>query len=465
MATKTKIYTGGNLMKKLMLICAPLSSRSGYGDHARDLFHSFHELDEFKIQVLDVRWGNCPRNALNPSNEKDKLILDAFLNENKLDRQPDVYVDIRIPNEFETYGKYNIGITAGIETDVITPEWVDGCNKMDLIIVPSEHSKHGIVNTIYDKIQNRPDGNQEKVGDHRVVTPVEVLFEGVDTDTYKQLKIDEIDNSFLTYIDDIVKEDFAFLTVGLWGGGGYGEDRKNIGKTIKIFYEAFANKKKKPALLLKTNGAGFSELDRADTLKKINNIKDNFPSDFDLPNVYLLHGDLTKTEMNYLYNHPKIKCLLSLTHGEGFGRPLLEATMVGLPVITTGWSGQLDFLNTECCNLLRGQLVKVPESAVWDKIITKDAQWFEVDDNMAYNVMNKVFTNYFDTKRAADKLKNINVENFSMGKMNDEMKNILERNLIEEKTIKLPNIKLPKLKKIGDVKSSGIKLPKLKTGV
>ena len=153
MATKTKIYTGGNLMKKLMLICAPLSSRSGYGDHARDLFHSFHELDEFKIQVLDVRWGNCPRNALNPSNEKDKLILDAFLKENKLDRQPDVYVDIRIPNEFETYGKYNIGITAGIETDIITPEWVDGCNKMDLIIVPSEHSKHGIVNTIYDKIQ------------------------------------------------------------------------------------------------------------------------------------------------------------------------------------------------------------------------------------------------------------------------------------------------------------------------
>ena len=197
-------------MEKLMLICAPVTSRSGYGDHARDLVLSFMKHDKYDIKIMDVNWGDTPRNALNENNPEDKKILDCILREN-LNKQPDIYVDIRIPNEFQQHGKFNIGITAGIETTGVSQVWLDGCNKMDLVIVPSEHSKNGFVKTIYDKMQDLPNGEKQKIGEMKLEKPIEVLFEGVDN-VFKPLKKEEIDINFLNDI----KEDFAFLFVGLW---------------------------------------------------------------------------------------------------------------------------------------------------------------------------------------------------------------------------------------------------------
>ena len=446
-------------MKKLMLICAPVTSRSGYGDHARDLVHSFIKHDKYDIKILDVRWGECPRNALNNNNKQDRLILSKILPEPKMDKQPDVYVDIRIPNEFQQWGKVNIGITAGIETTAVSDKWIDGCNKMDLIIVPSEHSKQGFASALYEKIQNLPDGKQEKIGELKLEKPIKVLFEGAD-DVYKPLKIDEINSEFSENINKKISEDFAFLFVGLWGKGNYGEDRKDISRMIKVFYESFANKKKQPALILKTNGATFSVLDKVDTLKKIENIKDKFPKDWKLPNVYLLHGDLSKEEMNCLYNHPKVKAMVSFTHGEGFGRPLLEATMTGLPVVVSGWSGQLDFLNRDKSLLLAGNFEKVPKSVVWNDIIVENSQWFTVDESSAYKAFNYVFENYFDVKRDAKSLMNINREKFTLDKMAEKLDNVVTPYI--DKVPTQVGLNLPKLKKVGNSEPPKIKLPKLK---
>ena len=143
-------------MKKLMLICAPVTSRSGYGSHARDLVWSFLEHNKYDIKIQDVGWGECPRNALDKNNDEDKKILDCFLTSQQLPKQPDIYVDIRIPNEFQTWGKFNIGITAGVETTAVSGKWIEDCNKMDLVIVPSEHSKQGFVSSVYDKMQKLP---------------------------------------------------------------------------------------------------------------------------------------------------------------------------------------------------------------------------------------------------------------------------------------------------------------------
>ena len=444
-------------MKKVMLICAPVSSRSGYGDHARDLVTSFIELKKYEIKILDVPWGECPRNALNHNNVNHKKILDNILIEPKLDKQPDVYVDIRIPNEFQTYGKVNIGITAGIETTAVSQAWLEGCNKMDLVIVPSEHSKKGFVEALYEKIQNLPNGQQQKVGELKLEKPMEVLFEGVDENVFKPL-----DNSSLDLVDDI-KEDFAFLHVGMWGKGGFGEDRKDISKLVKIFYESFANKKKQPALILKTNGATFSIIDREDCLSKIKQIKSKFPKDWNLPNVYLLHGSLSSDEMNKLYNHPKVKSFVSLTHGEGFGRPMLEASMVGLPVITSAWSGQIDFLSDENSLLLGGELVQVPKSQVWKDIIISESQWFNVNETQAYKAMNYCFENYDEVKDKALNLMKTNRNKFTLNKMTEKLDEIT-LSLID----KIPSqvqLKLPKLKKVEKTKNvepPKIKLPKLK---
>jgi len=432
-------------MKKLMLICAPVSSRSGYGDHARDLVRAFLKLDKFDIKIFDVPWGNTPRNALDKT--IDKEIIDRILLEPNVERQPDVFVDIRIPNEFQTYGKVNIGITAGIETTAVSNAWIEGCNKMDLIIVPSEHSKEGFVHALYEKIQQLPNGQQQKVGELKLQKPIETLFEGVDENVYKPTKETSLD-----LVDDI-KEDFCFLHVGLWGQGSYGEDRKDISKLIKVFYESFANKKDQPALILKTAGATFSILDREECLRKINEIKLMFPKDWKLPNVYLLHGALTTKQMNKLYNHPKVKSFVSLTHGEGFGRPLLEASMVGLPVIASSWSGQLDFLSTKNSILLGGKMGKVPQSQVWKDIIIPDAQWFYVDETQTYKALNYCFQNYNEVKEKALKLMKTNREKFTLDKMTlklDEIITPIIDKVPTEVGLKLPKIKLPKLKKVNN---------------
>tara|TARA_R100001129_G_scaffold116243_1_gene80256 strand:- start:924 stop:2267 length:1344 start_codon:yes stop_codon:yes gene_type:complete len=439
-------------MKKLMLICAPVTSRSGYGDHARDLVRAFIKHDKYDLNILDVPWGETPRDALDA--DLDKNIIDCLLKEPKVEKQPDVYVDIRIPNEFQTHGKINIGITAGIETNAVSNVWIEGCNKMDLTIVPSEHSKKGFVKALYEKLQQLPDGQKQKVGELKLEKPIETLFEGVDEDIFKP-----IDNSSLDLVDDI-KEDFCFLHVGLWGKGKFGEDRKDIAKTIKVFYESFANKKKQPALILKTAGATFSILDREECLRKINQVKSKFPSDWKLPNVYLLHGSLSTEEMNKLYNHPKIKALVTFTHGEGFGRPLLEATMVGLPVIASAWSGQMDFLSEEHSMLLSGELRKVPKSQVWKDIIIEDSKWFYVNEQNAYNALNFCFTNYDKIKESAINLMKINRKKFTLNKMSEELDKIVTPHLNKIST--QVGLKLPKLKKVNESKPQKIQLPKLK---
>jgi len=439
-------------MKKVMLICAPVSSRSGYGDHARDLVRSFINLGKFDVKILDVPWGECPRNALDI--ELDKNIIDCILPEPKMDKKPNVYVDIRIPNEFQTYGEVNIGITAGIETTTVSNNWIEGCNKMDLIITPSEHSKDGFVKALYEKMQQLPNGQQQKVGELKLEKPIEVLFEGVDENIFKPL-----DDSSLDLVDDI-KEDFAFLHVGLWGKGGFGEDRKDISKLVKLFYESFANKKEQPALILKTAGATFSILDREECLRKINEIKSMFPKDWNLPNVYLLHGSLSTEEMNKLYNHPKVKCFVSLTHGEGFGRPLLEASMCGLPVISSGWSGQMDFLSETDSMLLGGELVQVPKSQVWKDIVIPESQWFNVNEQQAYKAMNYCFTNYDEVKEKALNLMKINREKFTLDKMTEKLGKIITP--IVDKVPQQVGLQLPKLQKVSNSEPPKIKLPKLK---
>ena len=175
-------------------------------------------------------------------------------------------------------------------------------------------------------------------------------------------------------------------------------------------------------------------------------IKDRFPKDWKLPNVYLLHGELSNEEMNYLYNHPKVKAMVSFTHGEGYGRPLQEATMVGLPVMVSGWSGHLDFLNPDQSLLVPGELKQVPQSQVWKDIIIPEASWFNIDTNSAYKGFNMLFNDIDVYNRKAKSLMETNKEKFSMNKMTEKLDEI-----VSNYTSDLPQqveLQLPRLKKI-----------------
>ena len=270
-------------------MCAPFNTRSGYGDHARSIFYSIVDREDIDIKCIDVKWGNTPRNHLRPEVPRHKKLLDRIIKPETIQQQPDVYIDIRIPNEFATPGKFNIGITAGVETDVVSGEFIQGCNQMDLNIVPSTFTAATFHRCKYDQMKDMPDGSKQKTGQLSLQKPMTVLFEGVDTDVYRPMDKYQIKGDFVDELDELVKEDFVYLHVGQLGKGGYGEDRKNITLMVKCFLQAFSNHPNPPALLLKTNGANFSVLDQHDTLKRLRKQASKFSSVDSLPSVYLIH--------------------------------------------------------------------------------------------------------------------------------------------------------------------------------
>ena len=418
-------------MKPTLVFQAPVATRSGYGDHARDLLHSLYKLDKFEIKVISTRWGNTPMDALNYDKPFHKWVVDNIIP--GIQQKPDIYIQVTVPNEFQPLGHYNIGITAAIETTHCALDWIHGCNRMDLILVPSEHSKKSLVDTIYNEADKQ---SGQMIAQHKIQKPIEIIFEGFDEEDFGTDHV-----AHITELDSI-KEDFAFLFVGHWLRGDLGEDRKNVGMMIKTFAMAFKNEKVKPALVLKTSSAGFSILDRETTIKKI---KDVLGNDYGKVNVYLLHGDLTASEMNGLYEHPKVKAMLNFTKGEGFGRPLLEFSLTGKPVIVSAWSGHLDFLK-EGAVLLEGEMKNVHESAA-DQFLLKESQWFNVNISKALVAIKDVYKNYDKYKTAAFQLGKQNKQNFGLEKMTKLFDVILNQYGIYTKIQpKFQELQLPKLK-------------------
>lgn len=433
--------------KPVCLIMAPVGTRSGYGARSRDLVKALLKLDKYDIKVFPTQWGGTPNNALDPNDADDQEIVKRMLAEPKLDRQPDLFIQVTVPNEFQRVGKYNIGVTAGIETTAVSAEWIDGVNRMDLLITSSEFAKEVFLACKYDQFDNN---THQKVGELAVSKPIEVLFEGVDLNKYS--KTNEIHATVIEQLSE-VKESFCFLFVGHWLQGDIGADRKNVGMLVKTFLETFKNKAKhnQPALILKTSGAGYSPVDKEEILRKLKAIYNNV-SGTNLPNVYILHGDLLDEEMNSLYNHPKIKAHITFTRGEGYGRPLAEATLSQKPVIATNYSAHTEFLKESI--LLPGTLENVHPSAVWDKVILAESQWFTVDYGYASGVMKHIVDNYKDYEVRAKKQATLIRKEWNFDSMVDKLKTIVDSNVPEfavEAPLKLPQLKkieLPKLKKI-----------------
>ena len=432
------------MSKNTFYISYPIDTYSGYGARSRDLVKAIIELDKYDVKIIPQRWGGTPWGFIKGNSEWE-FLTKYFYRQPQLHEQPDIWMQITIPNEFQPVGKYNIGVTAGMETTHARGEWIEGINRMNLTLVSSNHSKQSFLNSVYQK-----QDNGQIVGEIKVEKPIKVLFEGVSLDIYKLLETYTKNDLFKSI--DSIPESFAYLYVGHWLQGDIGEDRKNTGLLIKAFYETFKNKANKPALILKTSGAGCSYVDRENILSKIEQIKNTVGSK-NLPNVYLLHGEFKDEEINELYSHPKVKAMVNLTKGEGFGRPLLEFTQCKKPIITTAWSGHTDFLDPQMSILLGGQLTQVHPSAANDWII-RESQWFSPDYGQIGHYLKDVFENYKKytdgAKRQAYKCKT----DFSWGKMKEKVDQLFEFYIpelpkrVQLQLPKLKKIELPKLKKI-----------------
>ena len=419
------------MSKPLLVFQAPVATRSGYGDHSRDILKSLFELDRYDIKIVPTRWGNTPQDQLDPSSEFGQKIIQNIATQ--VDRQPDIYIQISVANEFRRVGKYNIGITAGVETTIAPQEFIQGGNQMDLIITPSEFTKEVLVKTSYDQVDKN---TKQKVGELKLEKPVEVLFEGVNTEVFN--------GKSSSSILDGVDTDFNFLFVGHWLAGDLGEDRKDVGMMIKTFCTVFKDlpKKQQPGLILKTSQAGFSVMEREGISKKIQEVTNQFGDK--CPPIHLVFGDLSESELNDLYNDEKVKSFIMFTKGEGYGRPLAEFASTGKPIIVSKWSGHTDFLPEENTVYLEGELKEVHQSAA-NKFLLKEAKWFTVDYSKAAGKIYDVFKNYKKHLKSSEGLKtNIN-KNFNLSKQTEVLKGILDKYVKVQQKVEL---KLPEIKKL-----------------
>jgi glycosyltransferase involved in cell wall biosynthesis len=428
-------------MKQLVVISCPIDTHSGYGARSRDIVKALIKSEKYEVKILPQRWGSTPFGFLQIDNPDHKPMIDCIWNQPQLPRQPDIWIQITVPNEFQPVGKFNIGITAGIETTICAPQWIDGINRMNLTLVSSEHAKNVFENSKFEEKNNQTGQVTRNI---KAEKPIEVLFEGADTNIYKKLEsfsgLEEL---------ELIKEDFNFLFVGHWLQGDVGEDRKDVGMLIKTFLETFKNKKQRPGLILKTSRGNYSIMDRDEILERIRHVQESIGGD--LPSVYLLHGGLDDEEMNELYNHPKVKASVSFTKGEGYGRPLLEASIAGKPVIAPNYSGHVDFLDSEMSILLPGEIKQIHPSAAVQDMLIPESGWFTVDYKKAAETLEDVYKNYKKYIDGAKKQAYRSRTIFSLEEMSNLLLTILEDKVPKPVQLKLPQLKkieLPKLKKV-----------------
>lgn len=387
-------------MKKV-LVKGPALSQSGYGEHARFVLRSLRSRpDLFDIYLININWGNM--SWIWEDNEErqwiDYLLSKTIEHSQQQGGQFDISLQITIPGEWERLALVNIGVTAGVETTKISPQWLQKCMNMDKIIVVSEYAKYAFVNTEYPGTNNQT--GEEMMA--KITCPIDPIGYPV-----KNIEPADIDLNFTT--------NFNFLVVGTWIA------RKNLENTIKWFVEQFYEED--VGLVVKVTQAKNSLIDRRHCEARLKELLGEYEDR--KCKVYLLHGDMSEEEMTALYRHPKIKSLVNISHGEGFGLPLFEAAYNGLPVITLAYGGQCDFLympvkdkkgkvkNKPMFSMVSFDMGQVQAEAVWDGVIQKDSQWAFAKEWDYKKTLRTVHKNVSASKSKAKKLQKYVQKEFS----------------------------------------------------
>lgn len=380
---------GGGIVSKKVLLRAPLLTRSGYGEQSRYIMRALRSREDlFDIYIQPLQWGQCSWTAeYNEERQWIDHIIEKtiwYLQGENPNPAFDMSIQVTIPNEWEKLAPINIGYTAGIETTKVAHEWIVKANEViDNIITISTHSKNIYKGTQWEAARQLPSGEQEKF-----VLSLEKPIEAISypTKTYETLPEVELDLEY----------DFNFLVTAQLS------PRKNINNTLQWFIEEF--KDEEVGLVFKGNIAKNSQMDREHLYNELAKFYRNNAADYKCK-LYLLHGDMTDPEMHSLYTHPKISALISLAHGEGFGLPIFEAAYSGLPVVATGWSGQLDFLvdekGKEHFYNVNFDLQPIQQEVVWEGVLVKDSMWAYARGQSAKEKMRECYEDIVSKKKGS----------------------------------------------------------------
>jgi len=406
-----------------VLVRGPVLTRSGYGEHVRFLLRALRTMEsDLDLYLIPVGWGHT---GWVVDNDDERVWIDNLIQKTTVaisnkTAQFDVSIQVSIPNEWEKLAPVNIGVTAGIETTKVAPGWVEKGNMMDLIIVPSTHSKNVYAETQYEVTVQE---TNQIIPDYRCSTAIEVISYPV-----KNFEDMDMDLNFET--------DFNFLAVAQWG------PRKNMANCIQWFVEEFIDQN--VGLVIKTNLTKNSLIDRRHTEGMIKNILSKNDYKDRKCKIYLLHGDMTDQEMHQLYKHPKIKALVTTSHGEGFGLPMFEAAYEGLPIVAADWSGYVDFLhmpskdkkgktkNKGMFAKVEYSLAPVQEEAVWDGVVQKDSMWCFPEQGSFKIRMREVHKDYGRFKKQAKTLQKYLLKNLSKENQYEKVRSLVKEYLIDD---------------------------------
>ena len=369
---------GGGIMKKKILVKAPLLTRSGYGEQGRFAVRSLRSREDlFDIYIHPLNWGHT---SWDVADTEERAWIDHNIQKTiaymQQGGQYDISLQVTIPNEWERIAPVNIGYTAGIETNRVAGEWIMKAHEMDKMIVVSEHSKNVFKDTVHSGVDTR---TNEKVF-LQLNSDYDITTVGYPVKTYENLPKLDLD----------VTTKFNFLCVAQWG------PRKNLLNTIRWFVEEFHDNAD-VGLIIKTNYAKNCLMDRNRMRREFENLLTKHHPDRNCK-IYLLHGDMTDEEMHALYRHNKVDAFYMLPHGEGFGLPIFEAAYSALPVVTVGWSGQLDYLTDEKGNThfynVGYDIQTIPAEVVWQGVLIEDSMWANARERSAKKQLRQCYEDF-----------------------------------------------------------------------